>query len=95
MATILSKNILRAVVVSMVVLERQAGTRLGYHPGSRRIVTDVKRNLQLSLVTSSDVHDQCLVRKAVAAIVIDGYRSGKGFAAERADGVEERVLRRD
>jgi len=81
--------------VSVVVLERQAGTGLGDHPCARRIFTNVKRNLQLCLVTSPDVHDEFLVCKTITGIVIDSYRSGKGFATERFDGVEERVLRRD
>ncbi len=95
MAAILGKRIFRAVAVSVVVLERQAGTRFANYPGARRIISDVKRNVQLRLVASPDVHNQRLVRKTVTGIVIDGYRSKKGFAAERADGIEECVLRRD
>jgi hypothetical protein len=95
MATVLGKSVLCAVAVPVVMLERKAGTRLGYQPGARGVVTNVKRNLQLRLVTSPDVHDKFLVRKRVTAVVIDGDRSGKRFAAEFADGAKKRIVRRD
>lgn len=95
MPAVLSQDILRAVAVSVVMFERQAGTRFGNHPGARRIVADVKRDLQLSLVAVPDVHDQFLVCKTITGIVIDGDRSGKCFAAKRADAIEKRVVRRD
>ena len=52
----------------------------------------MKRNLQLRLVTLPDVHDELLVRKAIAGSVIDSDRSGKSLATEFADGAKKRIL---
>ena len=92
-AAVHRQHVRRTIGVAVIVLQLQAAGRARDDPGARMVVTDMKRNAQLSRTARQHVHHQRLVGERVVRCrrFIGGDPACIGLAAVLCDGCHEGV----